>query len=193
MLQESFSESWFNGQHIVARRKLKPFCLWHYLYLQFVSSPLCPGYKGNVTWADVELVSRICQLRYKEQIPINTRASRIHLWITMAKSTLNEEIANFQAYIADYFSPPKFNTWKSDKPTKPRGSPPDTLSVASAAIMLFGGGAETERWVWEMPIGQAYWYSSTLHYNRGALLDYMTLKDEKFREFLRSQREKGLI
>lgn len=192
MLCESFSESWFNGQHWVARRKLKPYSLWHYLYFQFVNSPLAPGSKANVTWADIEMASRICQLGYKEQIK-SKRGSRINLWITMAQSTLAEEIAAFQAYVSDYFAPPKFNNWKSDRPAKKRGAPPDVLSVASGAIMLFGGGPEVERFVWEMPIGQAYWYSSTLHYNRGALLDYMTSRDEEFRKFLRSQREKGLI
>jgi hypothetical protein len=200
MLSEDFSQSWFNREHIVARRKLKPFNLWHYTYLNFVDSPFVVAQKEPVppTWADIELATRICQLEYEKQLPakdslLSKLSLQLHLFITMARSTEERERAAFFAYMVDYFAPPKFNEWKSNKSLMPRGGPPDPLSVASACIMLFGGGPVVEKWVWEMPIGRAYWYASTLHYNRGAPLDYMTARDEAWRRYLRELRERGEI
>ncbi len=196
MLYPTFSEAWWNGDHNLCRRRLRPFSLWHYTYLQFVSSPLTPwGPKTEITWADLEQASRICRLGYLEQLPakVNPILDGIRLFIIMSKTTLEKEVAAFRAYIDDYFSPPRFNEWKTEHPIMKRGGPPDTLSVASAVLMMFGGGPETEKYVWEMPIGQAYWYASTLHYNRGAGLDYMTARDEEWRQFLRKQRAEGKI
>lgn len=204
MLCQKFAESWFNGKHRVARRDLRPFCLWHSAYLQFVNSPLAPGFESpkgrpvRIGWDDIELASRICQLEYAHQLSINQGALlraglKLRLFITMAKSTLETEEMAFEGYVQDYFAPPQFNRWKQDHPIRGRGGPPDVLSVASACIMLFGGGPAVEKFVWEMPIGKAYWYASTLHYNRGAPLDYMTAREMAIRSFLRAQRAKGLI
>jgi hypothetical protein len=204
MLCEKFSESWFNREHVVARRRLRPFCLWHHAYLDHVNSPLSPGAEIKkdappITWAEIEEAARICQLQYEESLPekVDLRA-KIGLFVAMAKSTEEKELKAFHDYVNDYFAPPTFN--KFGKKTVfgrpgsgPRGGPPDPLSVASAVIMMFGGGIATEKLVWEMPIGKAYWYSSTLHYNRGAPLDYVTAREERIRRFLREQRRKGLI
>lgn len=203
MLCERFSESWFNGTHKVVRRTLRPFCLWHLVYLDLIDSPLVPGARkpSNIGWDELEVASRICCLEYDQQLPVHqTMLERVRvkasLFIAMAQSTKEQQINAFIDYIEDYFAPPEFNAWKEDgmgKASKPRGGPPDPLSVASAVIMLFGGGPTIEKFVWEMPIGKAYWYSSTLHYNRGASLDYVTARERAIRNFLRAQREKGLI
>lgn len=196
MLSTEFSESWFNGDHYLVRRKLRPFCLWHYAYLQFVDSPLIYQIKKPAppNWDDLEQASRICRLRYGEQIsPKISLADKFRLFLAMSNATLEQELKAWKTYFNDYFSSPKFNSWKSDTPIKPRGSPPDVLGVASACMMLMGGGPQMEKYVWEMPIGKAYWYSSVLHWNRGAPLDYMTAKDQAMREKLRAMRARGEI
>lgn len=204
MLCQRFAESWFNRKHIVAGRKLRPFCLWHFTYLDFINSPLSigagPSRTGGlqdnappINFADTEEAARVCQLRYLQMLPgIPKWRLKLHLFRTLARTTEEREQAAFYDYINDYFNAPQFNQWRAAAGYK-RGGPPDPLSVASAVIMMFGGGERTERFVWEMPIGKAYWYASTLHYNRGEPVDYMTAKDEAFRRFLREQRRKGLI
>lgn len=200
MLCERFAESWFNGTHRIVRRKLRPFCLWHFLYLDLIDSPLAPGARtpSDIGWEELDVASRICCLEYDQQLPVKqTRMERVrsqaNLFVAMAQSTKEQQIDAFIDYIEDYFAPPEFNAWKEHSNAKPRGNPPDPLSIASATIMLFGGGPAIEKFVWEMPIGKAYWYGSTLHYNRGASLDYVTARERAIRKFLRSQRAKGLI
>lgn len=201
MLCENFAESWFNGEHRLIRRTLRPFCLWHYAYLQFIESPLIQGGKGNPDWPDLELASRICQLQYEQQLPsrqsvVQRLATKANLFVAMASTTLSAEISAFHAYMADYFASPQFNSWKSKTKGPKRGNPPDVLAVASSCIALGVGNGKpggAEKYVWEMPIGQAYWYSSAYHYNNGAPLDYMTARDEAFRKFLRKQKAEGKI
>jgi hypothetical protein len=201
MLCERFAESWFNGRHTVARRKLRPFNLWHYTYLDLVESPLAvrhaPSNKPSekIGWPEIIQAARICQLGYEEVLSVESSwKTKLELFLAMAQSTDERELNAFYRYVNDYYSPPRFNEWGSrDHPGRPKGSPPDALSVASAVIMMFGGGPSAEKYVWEMPIGKAFWYSSTLHYNRGADLDYMTARDEAFRKFLRQQRAEGKI
>jgi hypothetical protein len=204
VLFEDFSQSWFNRPHRVAGAWLRPFCLWHHAYLHFVNSPLAPGIvrprrPDDETqppplpgWPDIELAVRICQLRYEEVLPVKQPSFlKLRMFVVMSRTTEEKERAAFYDYIADYFAPPRFNEWTSH--SRSRGGPPDPLAVASACIMLFGGGREVEKWVWEMPIGKAYWYSSTLHYNRGAPLDYITARQVAIRRALRQKAAEGKL
>lgn len=196
MLSAEFSESWFNGRHVLIGNVLRPLCLWHFAYLQFVDSPLIPQFKKMPPpgWADLEQASRICRLEYEHKISdeVSIR-DKARLFICMARSTLDDQIKKWQDYFNDYFAAPKFNQWKSLRAPHPRGTPPDALAVASACLTMLGGSPQSEKYVWEMPIGKAYWYSSAFHFNNGTPLDFVTAKDEAMRNKLKLMRFKGEI
>lgn len=182
MLDEFFVESWFNREdHDVMGWRLKPFCLFYQLQLEFIESPLVAG--GAITFLDLAKACKICTGKWSSFIrPIKLSAASL-VWHQSFRN-LKEEVAKFQEYLEDYFRPPKIIA--SVQNTSFRGTPPEMLHVFGAVAGLTGWSEET---IMMMPLGKAHWLSA-VHFNNIQGVDFETPANRKLFEHLRKMQEK---
>jgi hypothetical protein len=168
VLDELFAEAWVNGTHRVLGLKLRPFSLWHRLQLEILDSPLL---KGEVPLPlDLERACRACQLVYPQVVP--TQIKWWSLRWRLAGRDYEEEIKKMGAYLSDYYSPPQFlPPIKKYHRTDVTHPPPENMRIFSAVVALTGWPEER---IWNLPIGQAYWYAAGHWYQQGQELDFLT-------------------
>ncbi len=170
MLDELFAEAWINSTHRVLGLRLHPFSLWHRFQLAVIDSPVLAGTK--VEPIDLERACRVCQLVYPEVI-----SPRIKWWSfrwRLAGRDFQTEIQKLGAYFDDHWSIPKFVPpirKKGDMPESINHPPPEEIRIISAVLTMTGWSEEK---VWNMPIGQAYWYAAGHWYQTGMELDFLT-------------------
>lgn len=169
MLDEVFSEAWINSTHRVLGLKLRPFSLWHRFNLALIESPILSGKILNPL--DLERACRICQLKYPESVSI-----KINWWSFRWRLAGRDFIAEqykFGAYLSDFYSIPKFipPTRKKHLPDDVSHPPPEDIRIFSAVSTMTGWSEEK---IWNLPIGQAYWYAAGHWYQSGRELDFLT-------------------
>jgi hypothetical protein len=169
VLDESFAEAWVNSTHRVLGLKLRPFSLWHRFQLEILDSPVLNG--KPIEPIALERAVQACRLRYPQLVDPNLR-----LWSMrwrLAGRDFSREIQKFGAYMSDYFSIPKFvpPLKKKHVPDTINHPPPENMSIFSAVSTMTGWD---EAKIWNMPIGQAYWYAAGHWYQSGQELDFLT-------------------
>lgn len=168
MLDERFAESWINSTHRVLGRKLRPFSLWHRFQLEILDSPILSGKK--IEHLDLERACRCCQLQYPN--PITAGINGWSLRWRLAGRDFALEVQKFGTYLEDYFAPPKF------LPSIRKVHQPEVIHPPPEAIRILSAVIDLTKWpenkIWDMPIGQAYWYAAGQWYQDGAELDFLT-------------------
>lgn len=83
------------------------------------------------------------------------------------------ECRKFGRYLDDYFAPPRFlpSIKKRTHQDEINHPPPETIRIFSAVVDLTKW---PENKIWDMPIGQAYWYAAGQWYQDGQELDFLT-------------------
>lgn len=168
MLDEFFAECWVNSTHWVLGKKLRPFSLWHRFQLLILDSPFI---KGEVPEPlQLEQAVRACRLEYPNTI--NAKVNGLSFRWRLAGRNFVQECLAFDAYMRDYYSPPKFlppvARYHQKEVLHP---PPEEIRIISAILTMTGWD---EKKIWDMPIGQAYWYASGHWYQSGQELDFLT-------------------
>jgi hypothetical protein len=176
--------------------RLRPFCLWHQFLLSIAESPLVVPDK-ELTPRDLLRAVLICRTRYLQE---PARPSRFRmLWATLRGRSLLKEAESFAKYLRDFDQRPEFHAPQKRSKGGPmprssgRGAPPEPLGIAASIIEMFGGGASTEAFAWEMGIGKAYWYSAVHQLHAGADLDFVTPQARHVREVLAEAKSAGKI
>jgi hypothetical protein len=174
-----FAGACFNTPHTVLRRQLRPFSLWHRLYLRAENNPLLTG--EDVRPQHLEIAVRICETGY-----LHTYDPRPRKWWLLWKLrgiNLGEEFAKFSRYVESHCHPPEFEVWTHGKEGPKRGKMPEELATAIAAAEAANCPI---REAWEMPIGLAHWYAAAT-YSKIADLDFTDPKTTAWRQHLREK------
>jgi hypothetical protein len=169
VLDESFGEAWVNSTHRVLGLKLRPFSLWIRFQLELLESPVLTGKLINPL--DLERAVRACRLTYP-----NVISTKVKMWSfrwRLAGREMKKETEKLGAYLQDYFAIPKFvpPVLKKIHDTDPKHPPPEAMRIFSAVATMTGW---SENKIWDMPIGQAYWYAAGHWYQSGQELDFLT-------------------
>lgn len=116
LFDERYAEAMLHrpGGHVVMGKRLKPFCLWHRLQLEYVNSKVLLG--GATLW-DLWGACRICQTSYPERAewgpwrPMWHFAWRVKYGVLslLRPGYMKRQMDAFVAYYRDYCSYPK--TW----------------------------------------------------------------------------------
>jgi hypothetical protein len=184
VLDERFAESWVNSTHRVLGLKLRPFSLWHRFQLEILESPILLG--KQIEPFDLERACRCCQLRYPQTV-----SSKTNMWSLrwrLAGRDFDLECKKFGAYLDDFFAPPKFLPSIRQAVHQPEvfHPPPEEIRIISAVIDLTKW---PENKIWDMPIGQTYWYAAGQWYQDGRELDFLTPEHLVLRDRIAAMKE----
>lgn len=169
MLDDGFAEAWVNSTHTVLGLELLPFSLWHRFQLSLLDSPVLSGETLNPL--DLERVVRVCRLGYPDVISM-----KVNWWSfrwRLAGREFRSEVAKIGTYLADYYSIPQFipPARKRDHLASVTSPPPEELRIFSSIVTMTGW---SEKKIWDLPIGKAYWYAAGHWYQTGQELDFLT-------------------
>lgn len=173
-MDERFLRAWFSRPRRVLERELKPFSLAHRLVLEAIGSPLVAG-GAPFTMADLLVAVRICSAADPfAPLPAPTWLDRVRFWRgSFAPAWFRRQSEAFVAYMDDHASLPRF--WQRSGEFTAKESVPWTLEIASA---LLRHTSLSERAVWMMPIGRAFWYYTALRRQEGADVEVLTTEEE---------------
>jgi len=162
---ERLLENFVNRPHSILRLRLQPFCLLHWLWLEYIASPFVITSK-EISLADIELAALVCSSRTSEQILAKITAKNGNIWKRTAarlwhwrnrKTDLKAASQAFIAYQDDYCSLPEFAAEGSNRDPKL----PVVLYYAASLIKETGWAEDT---VLTMPLGKVVWYNAALGY-----------------------------
>jgi hypothetical protein len=137
--------------------------------LEILDSPTLKGLP--VDPIALERAVQACRLSYP-----TTVSPKLNLWSMrwrLAGRDLNNEVRKFGVYLSDYFAIPKFvpPLKKKHVPDTVNHPPPENMAIFSAISAMSGWDA---KFIWDLPIGQAYWYAAGHWYQSGQELDFLT-------------------
>jgi len=181
---------WYEEDHVLMKRQLRPFCLDYQFWLEAVDSPLLTG--GEISLMDLEVASRICTSDYGQGKYVNINIEKdlqrqpwrkLKWALSVIRTDVDAEMEAFHTYIQDYSSSPETIYDKQQKDGKVYHSFPPAMSVASILMEgnFEGGNREA---IWTCPLGEAYWYSTAFLRNRGEDVKLLTEHDREFMEQL---------
>lgn len=170
MLDEGFAEAWVNSTHRVLGLKLQPFSLWHRFQLEILKSPVLKTGEA-IPPLELERACLACRVSYPMVL-----SPKINMWSfrwRLAGRNYSTEVQKFFAYLADYFAIPQFlpQIKKRSLPESINHPPPETMQIYSAIATMTSWPEEK---IWNLPIGQAYWYAAGQWYQAGHELDFLT-------------------
>lgn len=151
-MQDSLIEAFFNADHKVLGRKLKPLTLRHCFMLSVAKNPILTG--EVPTWEDliqaVEICSRDSNYFLKGKSPSKLRR---YLWDIRLACYNNrlKQFSLFSAYLKDYFSPPVYWSSGDSKPNKVNW----IISNVSLLVKMYSMPFEE---AWNMTVGEASWW-----------------------------------
>lgn len=184
MLDETLAAAFIDGgkRHKILGQRLRPFSLWHRLLLQAIDSPFLR--KGTVNFFDLRTAVAACQLRFPDSCIVRS-------WL-FRKWPLSHGVNQFLAYAGDYLSRPEYaiippKPVVGAPPEPKRGIAPEIVIVAGDIIGWSGWSPEL---VWNLPIGQSYWYQMLARRGAGADVDFVTEEERAFQAEIREASQK---
>lgn len=167
-------------------RKLRPFSLAHRLVLEALDSPLVSE-STAFAMGDLLLAARVCSMPNPFRPLLKpTWMERVRFWRgTFDPSYFRSESQKFVDYLDDHSSAPKF--WNRLDQTFARTSVPWLLDLAAGILRRT---SFSEREVWLMPIGKAFWYYTALCKQEGHDPDILTTDEEAFLDSLKMEASK---
>jgi hypothetical protein len=178
-IDPDFAEVFIDEDHLILGRWLRPFCLWHLFLLQTLKSPLLGGGGSRVAPFDLRTAVGACCTGFRESIIKRP-------WIGAAnfacyrRKAFQREVAKFLDYIDDHLHRPEFNVI-STAHSAIRGQPPEILRVAAEIASTFHW---TRKEIFEMPIGEAYWWEA-MSIRSKCDTDFMTPEEREFQRQLK--------
>ncbi len=140
--RETFLEAFVHGEHFLLGRRLRPFCLRHWLLLEAMESPLLRG--GPVEIADLQLAALVCSTR--NDAALRSRSLRERLWRRVTRlSSVAPWLPKWERYLADYL--PLFPMLES-----PDNGETKTPPFLLCAARLLGSFTRDE--LMNMPLGE---------------------------------------
>ena len=163
-----FAESFLNRDHTVLNQRLLPLSLWHLTQLEIAKSPYFLG--GTFPQqADLRLAVTVCTTPFPI-LPDLSGQRLVWDWLRSWRCTFLVETVKFQTYLDDFNSLPML--WREqDKPAagaREQVGLPWALAIVAGICGSTGWSAET---VWNMPVGQAYWYHVAFAMQKGCNVD----------------------
>jgi hypothetical protein len=187
-VDERFRESWFNSDHVVLGRRLHPFCLYDALILSEANSPFVTEdedhAKNTFSLEDLQTAVLICSTDPEVFLAsrfVRTWRDRLRLWwfgvtsrrLCRTVSHLDFQGKLFSAYLRDYNAGPEL--WHDEGDAPVNAIP----WVLANVVHLIRTTTMTHKEVWRMPIGQAFWYSSSIAIQMGtSKSELMTAEEE---------------
>lgn len=181
-----FAEAIFHRRegHRVIGKRLLPFSTWHKVQLEYANSPFFAG--GEVNVVDLELAVGICGTRYPDFFFYREKNGwRKIAWMIWAERVnARLEARKFEAYLADYLSPPKLWETAKKKGQKPaRRDVDDSIAEVAYYLAAYGGSPAT---AWDLPAGELQWMNVCAAKQSGADVRVWTPADERaFREHVK--------
>ncbi len=140
--REAFLEAFLHGEHVLLGRRLRPFCLRHWLLLDAMESPLLRG--GPVEIGDLQLAALVCSTGNDEALRSNTLRER--LWRRLTRlSSVAPWLPKWEDYLADYL--PLFPLL--DAPDRSVTKTPPFLVCAARLL-----GSFSREEILSMPLGE---------------------------------------
>ena len=182
-----FLEAFSNGTHTVLGKRLAPFCLWHQLNLEKAQAKVLTG--EALTPLDLWIAVRICTTPWTPQFPApDLRPPGLYRFIfTVGRYKFAREVAEFEAYLLDYVSGPKF--WPNQHESHEGDGDRDIDDNLELALHLVKDGGFSWRDAWTMPLGVARWNSAGLAKLAGHKVDIWTPQHEALFEQHKKKRE----
>ena len=171
-MNRPFAESFLNrADHCVLRQKLRPLSLWHLLNLEIAASPYFIGGRLPLV-RDLRIAITICTTHFP-RLPDFTLPRLVCGWLRSWRCNFLTETAKFRAYLEDFNALPQL--WKKPEVRPPEDRPtvglPWPLAIVSSVCRSTGWSAES---VWNMPVGQAYWYHVAFAIQKGCSMDLLS-------------------
>ena len=185
VFDERFAQAILNlPTHRVLGKVLRPFSLWHKLQLEYHNSPVLTG--ADITITDLYLAVQICRTSYPTlALPkMPAKGWKKFLWMLWAERVnLEQEGAAFSAYVQDYFSAPKIESFKKGE----RVADMDD-SLGDVALYRKMTGCPREE-PWNIPIGELYWMNAAFSRSEGADFSIVTPIEEARKARLAAMRD----
>ena len=184
-MNRPFAESFLNrDDHVVLRRRLRPLSLWHLLNLEIAQSPYFCG--GSFPSAkDLRLAVTICTTPFPRLPDLSGRRLLLD-WLRTWNCRFLIETAKFRAYLDDFNALPML--WREEQ-KRPAGREPVGLPWALAIISgICGSTGWSAETVWNMPVGQAYWYHVAFAIQKGSTVDLLSEGEMMAVEKVRAKR-----
>ena len=149
-MQDSLAECVFHLPHVLCKRELQPFTIWHAFLLDFAQSPFIGAGPGRGSASDLALAIEICS-----RAPSSPAKSP--RWDITPSETLIQLIyeigleraaASFRAYLTDYIALPA--CWESAT-----GQPVKSNVALYTVAVLIRHGRRTEEEAWATQFGYA--------------------------------------
>jgi len=170
-MNRHFAESFLNREdHRVLGLPLRPLSLWHMFNLEVAQSPYFTG--GNFPSArDLRLAVNICRSVFP-RLPDLSNKSLLWDWLKSWRCEFLIETTKFRAYLDDFNALPQL--WQPErKQSSGREATGLPWSLAIVASVC-GSTGWAEATVWNMPIGQAYWYHVAFAMQKGSSVDLLS-------------------
>jgi hypothetical protein len=164
---------------------MRRFSLWHLFLLRACDSPLVR--LGHVELHDLQNAVGICRLRFPDSRIRRPRLAPWVLWRLCRKGGLGREVSRFVDYTGDYLSKPQYAV-RPQEGAKPSTSKPAPELILVAGDVIGWTGWTDER-VFNLPVGQAYWWQAMARRALGMDVDFET---EHGRAFEAAMKEAGM-
>lgn len=182
-------QPWGYATQRVLGTRLRPFCLWHRLLLKTLDSPVFTG--GMLDLRALRVAAGVCRLRFGQ-----CRVRKPWPGAYLLRNGLQAEVDRFYAYAGDYIAKPEWAVVPMRLPRKGAGAPPEPRGDIPEDIRVVADLVAWSHWpewyVWEMPIGRAYWYQMMSQRAGGLDVDYLDAEEREFQaELKEGLREKA--
>lgn len=187
-MNRPFAESFLNREdHRVLRCRMLPLSLWHLLNLEIAKSPYFFGNTFPLV-KDLRIAVNICTTPFPK-LPDFSQKRLVGDWLRSWRCDFLTETAKFKSYLEDFNALPQL--WKKQE-IKPAGEReavglPWALAIVTSVCGSTGWSAET---VWNMPVGQAYWYHVAFAIQKGCSVDLLSEGEMEAIERVRAKKAK---
>lgn len=183
-MDDRFFQAWYPANVRIFGRRLKPFCLAHWLHLAALRSPLLAS-DEPVSVGDLLTAVRICsRQRMTLRFGRPGMMDRIRAGFSRRNPLyFQQQAALFVKYLEAGSQGPKF--WEKSEVVIPKERLPWILAIATN---LLHSTSLSEEEVWFMPLGKALWYHAAIAVREGANLDILSTEEEALLEALRDER-----
>jgi hypothetical protein len=174
-------------RHRVLGRRLRPFCLWHRLQLEYANSPLLTG--APTTLADLEYAVAVCRTRFGELGVARPPVGCWRRWaayIRQAWWNVELERAKWTAYAMDYASSPKMMMSRGGSAGESVPDMDEALVEVAMYRRMTGCSREEP---WEMPMGEVAWMNAAFARQKGAKFSIITPLDDEIVEEIKKNAE----
>jgi len=185
VFDERFIEAFLSrpGGHRVMGRRLRPFCAWHRLQLEYVQSPLVLG--GPVSVGQLHLAAAVCETKFPNAVRYRPPGRWRARW-TRWRWPVQRELRAFEAYLQDYATGPKIMAAEEES-TMPDMDPILTEVVVYRKLT---GCERAEAWM--VPLGELAWMNAAYARMQGAKFSILTPLDDEIVEQLKKLRQEKL-